>query len=867
MSKRGYIEWMLPGRALLLLGLLVLPLLVCALPQSRSGRAANASVVDVSGCIRDSLSRSPMTYVNVTLTSGKDAVITDKKGRFRLKSVEMGDTLVISSLGYEKRVIPVAKYMLDSRDYILMQNSETELGEVIVINKRPKYSKKNNPAVDLMQRIRKSYPQHNPLEQPYYSYDKYEKTVLSLNDFHKENAGWLSKRLDPIDDFIDTAHITGRPVLNISVREKNSTRLHSRSPSRDKTLVRGFRSVGIDDQLNQENIQIMLDDVLREVDIFGNDITLMQNRFVSPLAAIGADYYKYFMGDTVTVEGKRIAELIFVPHNPESFSFNGSLYVDIDSPDAFVTMVTMRIPKALNINFVRNIFVEQHFERDSLGNRMKTAEDMSVELQLISGVQGFYANKHTDFSGYTYEHTPDFDTYGREAGATVYMDGYDRRPAEYWLSARPVAISGKEQSVDNLSDRLNSNRFLYWLRKGINVLVTGYVPTGNPSKFDIGPVNTMISANSIEGARFRLGGMTKAALSPHLFARAYGAYGTKDNKWKYHGELEYSFRRCKQHSREFPMHSIRLEHTYDLNMIGQHYLFTNADNVFLSLKRKDNNLGTYRALSQLSYIYEHASGLTISAGAKMSREWATPWLPFTDGGGISHRHFNQSSFFLDIQYAPGATFIQTASMRLPVNMDTWIFRLSHEYGPKGMLGADFTTNKTEFSVQKRFWFSAFGYCDVIAKGGKIWSKVQYPALTWPNANLSYTVQPESYSLMNPMEFAMDTYAAWDVTYWMNGMIFNRIPLLKELKLREVVNFKGLWGHLSHRNDPAADPSLFRFPEDSKARTMSGTPYMEISAGLDNIFSILRVDYVWRLSYRGTPGAPDSGVRIALHFSF
>ena len=184
-----------------------------------------------------------------------------------------------------------------------------------------------------------------------------------------------------------------------------------------------------------------------------------------------------------------------------------------------------------------------------------------------------------------------------------------------------------------------------------------------------------------------------------------------------------------------------------------------------------------------------------------------------------------------------------------------------------MLGADFTTNKTEFSVQKRFWFSAFGYCDVIAKGGKIWSKVQYPALTWPNANLSYTVQPESYSLMNPMEFAMDTYAAWDVTYWMNGMIFNRIPLLKELKLREVVNFKGLWGHLSHRNDPAADPSLFRFPEDSKARAMSGTPYMEISAGLDNIFSILRVDYVWRLSYRGTPGAPDSGVRIALHFSF
>ncbi len=121
--------------------------------------------------------------------------------------------------------------------------------------------------------------------------------------------------------------------------------------------------------------------------------------------------------------------------------------------------------------------------------------------------------------------------------------------------------------------------------------------------------------------------------------------------------------------------------------------------------------------------------------------------------------------------------------------------------------------------------------------------------------------------MNPLEFINDTYGLIDITYWANGALFTRLPLLKKSKLREVVSFKSLWGHLSKKNDPTYNPELFRFPEDITVTRMSGRPYMEISAGLDNIFSVLRVDYVWRLSYRNTPGAPNSGLRIAMHFTF
>lgn len=859
----------------LLTALILAVFFLAGLTSKAGAQVENTPVAPVpkdfpaSGLVTDSLTGKKLSFINVVVGNNKDVVLTDKKGRFNFRSINEKDTLTVTSLGYEKKRVPASEFRSGRRVNVRLQPSSTMLAEVVVTKKRkPKYSKKNNPAVDLMQSIRSTYEGSDPRREKQYSYDKYEKMILSLNDFKTQNHEWLAKRLSPIEDFIDTSRYTGKPVLNVSFREKKVSRIHTADPNRRKEIVKGFRSVGIDDQLDQENIQIMLEDVLREIDIFGNDIPLMQNRFVSPLSAIGADYYKYYLGDTTrNAAGHREVELIFVPHNPQSFSFNGSLYVDLDTPDPFISKVTMRVPKALNLNFVDNIFVEQTFERDERGNRHKLTDDMSVELKILPGVQGFYVERDAEYANFSYADSPDLATYMPRDGDIFQAEGFDKRPASYWERNRFSRLRQNEEAVNDLSKRMDSNWLFRWTRRAVKLLVTGYIPTGNPSKVDIGPVNTFISANTIEGARFRLGGMTTASLSRHLFARGYTAYGTKDHRWKYSGEVEYSFVPKKRHSREFPMHSIRAEHTYDLDMIGQHYLFTNADNIFLSIKRKENNLATYRSITRLSYFYEHVCGLTLNAGIKAERQTATPWLPFINGYGDIHRHFRQSALFLDVQFAPGATFVQTSSFRLPVNMDTWIFRVTHEWGPKGLFGADFTTNKTEFSVQKRFWFSAFGYLDFMVKGGKMWSKVQYPALTWPNANLSYTIQPEAYSLMNPMEFAMDTYAAWDVTYWLNGLIFNRIPYFNMLKLREVVNFKGLWGHLSRRNNPQYDNRLYRFPIDSHAKGMGPTPYMEISAGIDNIFSILRVDYVWRLSYRHTPGAPDSGLRIALHFAF
>lgn len=756
-------------------------------------------------------------------------------------------------------------------DTVSFENAKArDLKEVIVKPKRQKYSKRNNPAVDLIQRVRKDRKRVDPAESNYYSYDKYEKTVLALNEFdidltHKK--GKIGRQFNFLSNFVDTAHWTGKRILDLSLKEKSSVVLSGKQRLRDAEIVKGLRSKGLDDEFNKENVRKIFEDLLGEVDLYQNDIVLMQNRFVSPLSVIAPDYYKFEIVDTVLIGTEKCTELAFYPKNPESFSFNGKIYIPAADSVKYIKRVLMRVPKAINLNYVDNIYVNQNFFKDSLGNVHKTIDDLCLEMQFIPGTPKLYGSRQLRYSGFSYSPRTAFDKYLQEKGKEIVIDGAEGQSTDFWEDARQIPLSHAEARMGDMMTELRQQPLLYWTEKVIKVLVNGYITTGNPSKFDIGPVNTFLSYNTAEGMRFRVGGITTPSLSPHLFARGYVAYGLRDRKIKYSGELEYSFIPKTYTSREFPVNSIRATYQYDKDQLGQHYLFTNADNVFLSFKRMPSDLITYRRLAKLEYNLELRNNFSMGIELRHEIQEATRWVPFRRTDGVCDDKFTQAALKIALRYAPGEKFVQGATTRKPINMDAPVFLLTHEFGPKGALGADFTLNKTELSIQKRFWFSAFGYTDVILKGGMIWSKVLFPALLWQNANISYTIQPESYTLLNPMEFAMDKFASLDLTYYMNGLIFNRIPLINKLKLREIFTFKGFMGHLSRKNNPEYDPGLYEFPESSSTVVMGRKPYMEIGVGIDNILTILRVDYVWRLTYRERPGIDKSGLRVSLHFSF
>ncbi|MBD5236783.1 MAG: carboxypeptidase-like regulatory domain-containing protein [Bacteroidales bacterium] len=744
------------------------------------------------------------------------------------------------------------------------------LNEVVVKKKKEKYSKKNNPAVDLIRKVREDNKKTDPSKMPFYNYDLYEKTLLAGEDFNMDfnKGGKLKKQFDFLSQYLDTALWTGKPILDLSLTEKASTIIHSGGGKSKKEFVVGIQSNGINEIMSEENFRTMIEDVMREIDIRDNDINLLQNRFVSPLAQIGPDFYKYEITDTLPIGEEQCVEITFTPKTPETFGFNGKLFIPVGDSLRYVKRVTMRVPKAINVNYLDNIFVSQNFEMDSLGKVHKVLDDLSMELKILKVIPSVYGSRQTRYSNFSYDTREEYNGLEETLSNRILLTGAVSRGEDFWEERRLIPLSRAEDNLTNLMTGLRNNKIFYWGEKIGRVLVQGYVGTlPKGSKFNLGPVNTFVSFNDVEGVRLKVGGLTTSHLSDHFFMRGYVAYGTKDHRWKFDFEPEYSFFKKKNHSREFPMNSIRATIKYDTEQIGVKYLYANPDNIIFAIKRRKNDLFTYLRLIQLEYDLELANNLSFNVGYRNENRESTRWIDFRDGYERLHSSFTLGAFFAKIRFAPGEKFIQGTSKRAPVNLDAPIFTLSHEYGPKNLFGADFVMNRSEFSFMKRFWFSAFGYTNVLLKAGKIWSQVPYAALFWQNSNLSYTIQPESFALLNPMEFAMDQYISWDMEYFMNGAIFNRIPLIKKLKLREVLSFKGFLGSLTDKNNPAYHPNLYLFPKDSYTQPMGKTPYMEISAGIDNILTVLRVDYVWRLTYRHLPGIDRGGVRVALHLSF
>ncbi len=847
---------------------LLLVLYVVLMPFAAEASGAGGRTF-IRGIVRDSLTTAGIPYASVVLVGPNTGVVADERGIFEMSVTDIRSrSIKVSCVGYESKVVPLGTNSFNLYD-VSLSALPTELKEVVV--GRSKYSKKNNPALDFARRLRDRSSLTDPrAKHDYYSYDKYERISLGLNDFDpSDDNNAMLRKFAFLKEHVDTSEVSGKPVLNVSVKEKNSRVFFRRSPRSEKEDVVAYRSVGVDEIATQENVRTLLEDMLREVDLYGDDIELLGNRFVSPLSRLAPDFYKFYLVDTVAVDGDSCVALAFYPHNKASFGFNGHVYVPVGDSTMFIRRVEMSVPRDINLNFIENMHISQDFSRAPDGSRLKNFDDLMLEIKVMPGTPGLYTRRSLAFTGHDFKQPADtsiFSFGGKERMSAIALD----RDDDYWKTSRTIAMSRGEDRTSLLLQRLRSVPLYYWSEKVLKILFSGYVRTGGAdSRFDIGPVNTFASYNGLEGLRLRFGGMTTANLSPRWFAKAYGAYGFRDHKWKYGAEVEYSFHDKLYHAREFPVHSLRLTHSYDVDRPGQHYLFTNADNFVLSLKRMSDRRDTYRRLTKLDYTLELHNNFSLVASVANTRQEATHYLPFIDGYGNSIGHFTENTVALQLRYAPGEKFYQTKSTRVPVNLEAPVFVLTHTYSPAGKLGSRFGINKTEMNISKRFWLSVFGYVDAFVGGGHVWGKSCFLDLFIPNANLSYTIQPQSFALMDPMEFVNSSYVSWDVTYWLNGALLNLVPGVKKLKLREVVGFRGLYGGLNRRNTPGEEnPELLVFPLNADTRKMDQGPYMEISAGLDNILRCIRVDYVWRLSYRRTPYPIDhSGVRVALHFTF
>ena len=835
------------------------------------------SFTSASGIVKDSITGEPLPFVSVYFDGSTIGAMTDDNGTFTLQNNQGYTKLAAASLGYDTKFIDLKPGKKNDNLEVLLKPTAFEISEVVVKPKREKYTRKDNPAVELIKKVI-AHKNDNRIEaKPEYQTEVYEKLSLSLDNFNPNlDKNKFLKKFKFIKNYLDTSEFNGKPILTVSVRENLSDFYYRKSPKAEKTIVRAKRMQGIDKTLDDGGgITSNLEEIFKSINIFDNNIPILLNRFVSPLSStLATTYYHYYIMDTLDVGGDKCVDLAFVPANSESYGFTGRLYITLDGNYA-VKKVLLNTPANINLNWVDKLRIEQEFKQMPDSTWVLDQENTFVNFYVVKGTQQLYAHQLRNYDNYNFN-VQNADSVFGLLGALHVLPEATAQPDTFWTHNRPIPLKEKEDALKDLLGQLRKVPAFNAIIKTAEILITGYIPTANDkkvTKFDFGPMNTTFSANHLEGFRMRVGGMTTANLNPYWFASGYLAYGTNDRKIKYNLKLTHSFTKKEYHEGENPVNNLSFIQEYDVYTPGQDFLFTSKDNIFVAWKVGEPvTKMQYIRKSVLQYEKEWLNGLTWKSWIMNQNNEAAGTLQYIkrdESGNLYHiKDFTTSEIGTQLRFAPGERAYNGRSGKESVfnlSKDAPVFKLSHQLGIKGVLGGDYNYNHTEISAEKRIWLSSFGHIDAQVKAGKVWDKVPFPLLILPNTNQSVTIQPEAFHMMNALEFVTDQYVSFNATYYLKGWILNRIPGIKWLRLREVLSFNMIYGGLTDKNNPTLTPGLFLLPDGTQP--LGSTPYMECSVGLENIFEILRIDYYRRLTYLDHPDIKKGGIRIALRFTF
>jgi len=816
-------------------------------------------------------------------------VSTDINGKYKI-AFRRG-TLVFSMMGFDTKALEVKN---SQKLNVKLQESASSLMEVKVEVKKKKYSRKNNPAVEMMRKVIAAKKKSNLRQHDYLTYMKYEKMTMSLNEFtEKVFEDDHFKHLPFLRDHVETYPETGKLILPLTVEEKVSQIIYRKDPKTEKSIIVGQRNEGVTSLINTGEIFTgMLSDCFTDIDIYQDQVRLLQYPFTSPISSSSAiSFYRYFIVDTLMVGKQKCFQVDFTPNNPQDFGFSGSLFILADSTWR-LKRAEIGIPSRSDVNFVEQMTIQQDFEPLPSGEQVVVNNKMWVEMELASWLQKFQVERIVKYSGWDF--TPIADRTFRFKGDTKLEASAEMRDETFWEEQRPTPLTKGENTMDLFMKKLyNIKGFkqIIWVGKAF---IENYVETSvdpeHPSKVDIGPINAMIGTNSVEGFHLRASAQTTANLNPHWFFRGNAKYGFGDQRWKGMGEVTYSFKKKDYLPREYPVRNLTFTYENDLGSPSDVHVPTDRDNVFVALKWAPVRHMNYFERYNLLYDWEWENGLRLTARAR--REWNEGagdlfYQPMNGGvdpiknPALDLHKIRFTELSAGLQFQPGATYINTKQRRLTTNYDSPIMGLTHTVGIKGFLGGQYNYNFTEATLYKRFWLRSWGKMDYMIKAGIQWNKVPFPFLIMPATNMSYIMEGYTFSLVRNMEFPTDRYASLMMSWDLNGKILNRIPLIRGLKWREYIGVNCLWGQLTDKNNPFLpqnfnDPTLFYFPGSFRA---DGTfdyashvmdpkkPYVELIAGIHNIFKIFHIEYVRRMNYIHGDETKKWGIRGIFRVTF
>lgn len=814
----------------------------------------------IRGVVTDASTGEPVPYASVLLKGTSVGTLTDAGGRYFIETNTRASEIRFSFIGYDPETRTIHPGTSQTIDIKLRLTSIT-LNEVTVKPGKREYRNRNNPAVELIENVISHKNLNRPESFDYLQYEKYEKIQLALSNISEEfKRAPMFRKYSFIFDNTDTTKRIGNEILPIYLKESISENYYRKVPVATKEIIRARKAINLEEYLDNKGVTANLNYIFQNINIYDNEILFLTNKFLSPIAGTAPAFYRYYITDTITLMETKCIRLFFEPRNPSDFLFHGDLYVTLDSTYA-VRSIDIGINKNINIDWVQGISVKQDFDNSGSNFWLLSKEDISIDVGLVKNAPGLYVQRTVSYKDYIVNQ-PVADSVFTGPIVSEITDPSESNP-EFWEERRHVPLTRTER---NLYSAVEDLKKVSSFRNQMGIVMLATTDFLELGKFEIGPVGSFYSFNSIEGSRIRFGGRTTPAFSKKITFEGYGAYGFDDRTFKYNTGVTLSL--TPRTIYQFPVKSLKLSYTKDTRIPGQELQFNQGDNFFLSFKRGENDKLLMNNTLRFEYMNEFENHFSYLLGYNFTKQYPLGNLYYYKAGEApdpdGRRNIDISEIYLNVRFAPNESFYQGKLYRDHFPNKYPVIQLNTALGSEVMKNS-YNYLRLQMNISRRYYISILGYTDVTLEAGKIFGTVSFPMLFVHAANQTYAYQRSAYNLMNFLEFVSDKYVSINIDHSFNGFILNKIPLIKKLKFREIVTCKVIYGGIGRNNDPFNNANLFRFPTGTDniplTYTLGKKPYVEAGVGLSNILRIFRVDLIKRFTYLDHPGISDLGVRV------
>ena len=826
-------------------------------------RLKNQVITSVSGKIVDAGSGKPLYLINVSFNSNK-GTRTDKEGKFTLSGQGSFDHVTFSYLGYQ----PVTKLIKPGQSnqlLIRLHSSQTQLNEVSVISgKRKRYRNKGNPAVELIQQVINHKDENRMESSGYLQYDQYERIGLSLFNLSSRllNSHFFSQYKFMLDT---TSNINGKTQTSLPVffSEKFYQNYFRRDPEKSIKILQAEKGANVIKFVDTVGLNIYLNRLYgNTIDIYTNNIFIINNQFLSPIADHAPDFYKFFITDTIQSGKEKLIELSFTPRNKGDLLFEGKLLVTLDGHYA-VASCELNVNKQININFMRSLQVVLDFKQHTGGRYYVEKSDVKADFGILKDKgMAVFGERTVNYSNYKLN-SPMPEAFYQGKSQQTAPDA-QKLDTGYWARHRTDTLTDQQAQVYNRITKLEniaSFKKATWIA---STLTGGYADLG---PVQIGPIGSFLAFDNQEGVRLGLGGRTTPKFNNSIYFDGYEAIGTKDKKIKYDINTYISLNKTPPY--RFANDYFKVSYLYDVNLPGHTYSINNSQAALSSFHTGKTDYWIYSRIFTVAYVKDFENHFSYNLALLNWNQKAAGTLVFqlNDQNKTIVQGLISSEVDLGLRYAPHEQIIQGTQDRHTIHSKYPIFNVHINHGFTGWLNGSYNYTAISANIYKRFYLSQLGYTDITLLGNLLTGKVPFPLLNISPANQSFAYDPNAYNRMDYLEFVSDHYVGMNLTHNFTGFFLNKIPLIEHLKWREYLSFKVLYGGLRNENNPLYSKNLYVFPTSStggnNTYALGNTPYTEAGAGIGNILKVLRVDVIRRFNYLNHPGISPYGIKFTL----